>query len=332
MNGLKYSIIVIVGLLLIGCATQTLATPTATSPPSSPPPTTTATREHPTPTSIQTARIELVTIITGGDIPLSQPNDVELDRDGNLFVLDGKNNLIQVFNPAGEAILSWGGTGKEEGQFNFYSITHDASFGCLAIGPSGNVFVSDYYNHRIQVFLPTGEFLRAWKILFPVCLDVDSQENVYVIDTFKFLLHKFDAMGNLLLETGGKDSGEGDLETPYLMYVDNRDVIWVADYDRKTAMTFDPTGKFLGAYGEPGKLSGPTGIAVDGEGNFYITEWQQNRLQKFDPTGKWIWTFAEETSEDISLSGSAGVEVDRDGNIYIADYGNNRILMLRQNW
>ena len=57
---------------------------------------------------------------------------------------DTGNNRIQEFSPNGTYITSWGGQGSENGQFNSPS--------GLDIDSSGNVYVPNSVNDRIQVF------------------------------------------------------------------------------------------------------------------------------------------------------------------------------------
>jgi DNA-binding beta-propeller fold protein YncE len=59
-----------------------------------------------------------------------------------LYVVDSERDKILVFSTNGTFITEWGGTG--DGQFNNpYDLTLDSE---------GHLYVSDYYNGRIQVF------------------------------------------------------------------------------------------------------------------------------------------------------------------------------------
>jgi DNA-binding beta-propeller fold protein YncE len=56
------------------------------------------------------------------------------------------NDRIQKFDSNGNFITKWGFYGTSDGQF-------DRPEG-IAIDSSGNVYVADYWSHRIQVFAP----------------------------------------------------------------------------------------------------------------------------------------------------------------------------------
>lgn len=72
--------------------------------------------------------------------------------------------------------------------------------GGIAIGPTGDVFVSDGNNYRIQKFDSQGNFLASWSIFpsIPSRLDVDRFGNVYVPDFDFDQMWKLDSQGNVL--------------------------------------------------------------------------------------------------------------------------------------
>jgi DNA-binding beta-propeller fold protein YncE len=77
----------------------------------------------------------------------------------------------------------WGSEGTGEGQF-----IEDHG---IAVDSSGNVYVVDTRNNRIQKFSSDGTFIRAWgsegcgtdQFLIPHDIAVDSSGNVYVTDS-----------------------------------------------------------------------------------------------------------------------------------------------------
>lgn len=80
------------------------------------------------------------------------PSDVTWDRAGNTYLADGygTNNRIAKFDPDGNFVKSWGQTGSAPGQFSAVrGIASDAS---------GNIYVADAGNNRIQVFDGEGTF------------------------------------------------------------------------------------------------------------------------------------------------------------------------------
>ncbi|MGA9941283.1 MAG: hypothetical protein WBP88_04695, partial [Nitrososphaeraceae archaeon] len=89
--------------------------------------------------------------------------------------------------------------GSENGQFKYPS--------AVAIDSrSGNVYVADTENHRIQIFSPSGTYLGSWgeigtqngHFASPTGLDIDNAGNVYVADTANHRIQIFSPSGTYL--------------------------------------------------------------------------------------------------------------------------------------
>ena len=116
------------------------------------------------------------------------PTDVALSADGMLIVADGYHDRIQVFSPGGEFSHKWGGPFalNIHGPYNGWFATVTG----LAVGPRGNVFVADFYNHRIQKFAPDGAFLTSFgnrgdgagEFEYPIAVAVAGDGTVFVAD------------------------------------------------------------------------------------------------------------------------------------------------------
>ena len=123
-----------------------------------------------------------------GGPSFSYPTDVAVAPDGLVYVADGYNDRIQVLAPNGRVLRKWGGplAMNIHGPFNGWFATVTS----IAIGPKGNVFVADFYNHRIQKFAPDGTFLTSFgekgsgpgQFTYPIAVDVDREGTVYVAD------------------------------------------------------------------------------------------------------------------------------------------------------
>ena len=131
---------------------------------------------------------------------VSGPNGVAVDQDGFIYVTDthtalGGNSRVQKFDHRGRFVLAFGEHGTGPGQFagrvgprsptadSVGGLSPEGPYG-IAIGPkSGNLYVADTDNGRIQVFDRQGSFLRLFgegTIYGPRQICLDSNENVYV--------------------------------------------------------------------------------------------------------------------------------------------------------
>jgi sugar lactone lactonase YvrE len=96
-----------------------------------------------------------------GSRKLNQPNDIAIAPNGDIFVAQGHtpgargDARVLKFDKDGRFIKSWGGKGKEPGQFDVaHGITFDSK---------GLLWVMDRENQRIQVFDTNGTFVREQK-------------------------------------------------------------------------------------------------------------------------------------------------------------------------
>src|SRR5690606_19754680 len=99
-------------------------------------------------------------------------------------------------------VKSWGSYGFGGGEFyNPYGVAADGA---------GNVYVTDYNNHRVQKFNSAGVYLTQWggpgsgdgQFFYPTGVAVDGAGNVYVADYFNHRIQKFDGDGNYLGQWG----------------------------------------------------------------------------------------------------------------------------------
>ena len=88
--------------------------------------------------------------------PFNRPTDVEVALDGTLYIADGYGNArIHHFTATGNRLNSWGEPGEGPGQFRIpHSVCQDNT---------GNIYVADRENSRIQIFTPDGQYVTEWR-------------------------------------------------------------------------------------------------------------------------------------------------------------------------
>jgi DNA-binding beta-propeller fold protein YncE len=87
------------------------------------------------------------------------------------------------------------------------------------VGPDGDVYVSDSGNERVEVFSPTGAFIRRFGgpagpkggFLLPFDLVVDPQRDVYVTDDQLNVVEKYSPTGAFVWQVGGPGTTDPDL-------------------------------------------------------------------------------------------------------------------------
>jgi DNA-binding beta-propeller fold protein YncE len=288
--------------------------------------------------------VEFVWSMTGDPNPLDTPAAIALDAQGDLYVVDGGNNRIQVFDSEGQFISAWGSTGDGEGEFNFLRANGDI-IGAIALDPDGNVFVADNANRRIQKFDSQGGFLLQWgtpgpgegEFLSPVGLAVDQEGNVYVSDDGRDDVQKFDNDGRFLLRWGGPGNDDGQFNFLGGLDVDSQGNVYVADFSNHRVQKFDSDGNFLAKWGTrgqgPGQFNDPGDIAVDGRDNVFVVEFAAHspdnyRVQAFDSDGNFLMQWGSPGEGDGQFIHPFSIAADDQGNVYVSDE-TNRIQKFR---
>ena len=285
----------------------------------------------------------------------STPHGLGLDASGNIYVADTNNHRIQKFDDSGTFVSAWGwGVDTGAGE---YEVCTAASVPCragttgtgngqldsptsVAVAVSGNVYVADYLNDRIQVFNSAGTYLAQWgssgtddnQFNGPFDVALDAAGNVYVVDLFNHRIQKFDSSGTFLDKWGSSGSGDGQFSYPGGVTVDGSGDVYVADKNNHRIQRFDSSGVFVAKWGTRGAGNGqfeyPHRMAVDAAGNVYVADTRNNRVQKFGPVPSAL-VFLDKWG---TLGGAAGqfnsplrVAVDSSGNVYVADGVNYRV-------
>src|SRR5205814_6805794 len=86
---------------------------------------------------------------------------------------------------------------------------------------SGQVYVADTHNNRLQEFDASGTFLTCWgseraggEFTDTRGVAIDGSGNVYVADAETNRIQKFDASGTFLATWGNCDAGDGEFFYP----------------------------------------------------------------------------------------------------------------------
>src|SRR6185295_19075734 len=124
-----------------------------------------------------------------GDGQFTTPTGIAADCSGNVYVADKDASRVQWFDSSGTFLGRWGANGGDgtggsgDGEFaNAFGIAADCS---------GNVYVVDGGNDRIQKFTSAGAYVAQWggpgsgdgEFDGPWGVSADCAGNVYVADT-----------------------------------------------------------------------------------------------------------------------------------------------------
>ncbi len=178
---------------------------------------------------------------------------------------------------------------------------------------------------------------------FPKDLALDSQGNVYVVDSQNNRIQKLDSEGNLITAWGSFGQEPGQFSEPWGIAVDSDGFVYVADTWNHRIQRFTSDGDLVTYWGvfqdmggelaEPqGTFYGPRDIAVDPDGNLYVTDTGNKRVQKFDPDGNPLGQWGGAGSDPGQFLEPVGIAIDQQGNIYVADTWNQRVQVFDEDF
>jgi streptogramin lyase len=228
----------------------------------------------------------------------------------------------QQAGPAGQAykvVGTWGKIGTANGQFS-------SGVRGVAVDKSGNVFVADTDNHRVEVFTRTGGFVRTWGSngtgngQFSVARDIALAPDgtVWVADQQNQRLQQFSADGAFLGSIAIPPS-----ELPRGIAVDATGAVFAATEDGgvsgfrkyvKGASGWEESGGVFGSGPDPA-----VDIEASPDGSVYYLTATHPRVRHFSADGQPLGGFA--LPQD-----TAGIGTDLDCNIWAGDFANRRIV------
>jgi DNA-binding beta-propeller fold protein YncE len=276
-------------------------------------------------------------------LPLADPVRVALDPDGNIWVTDGRNSRFQIFAPDGTFLEAWGESGSGPGHFDFVDPSMFGGYGggSMAFDATGNLYVLDSGNYRVQKFGPDRTFLAAWgskgtgdgQFMAPTDRAIDDEGRVYVTDegAGRDDVQVFDSDGQFLSTWG--DTDQGWLPQPSGVTIDADGNLWIAHFNSNRVQHHAPDGTLLATVGEygtgPGQFLSPNDVAVDEQGRLYVADWGGSQIQVFDAAGNFLALWGEFGSEEGQLNGPNIAVPDGLGNVYVAEDGNDRVQKFR---
>jgi len=185
-------------------------------------------------------------------IDFCHPTALDIDPNGNIFVVDGGCNptVYAVFLNNGVLQLRAAFTSSvESGPLNI-------PLGIALDDATAMIYVADSNNHRIVQLHFTGSafaFVRTW---------------------------------------GEPGSGPGQLNQPWNILVGQDGFLYVSDRGNHRIQKFDKTGTWLASYGAigigPGDWLNPTGLVIDDQGILHVADEGLGRIQRLAPVSNTV--------------------------------------------
>jgi DNA-binding beta-propeller fold protein YncE len=258
------------------------------------------------------------------------PTDINVDRNGNVYIADTGSGLIHTFNELGNYESSIG---------NFENLLG------IDVDKNGIIYGVDSYKGIVKAYDQEG--MNVFKIDLPkefakrkeynfkkyglVDVSVDDETGlIYIVDNYNNHVYKFDKESKLhgvFLEKGLE---EGKIYFPTFSYIDKLGNFILADTMNQRISIFnskkmEPMIIFGRAGNKLGTFIRPKGVACDKNGNIFVADSFTNSIQVFSPEGDFKYILGDGLGSPLDIVAPNGIFVDNNDKVYVVEKLINRI-------
>jgi len=200
-----------------------------------------------------------------GEGALSQPLNISVDADGNLYVADVGRNQVVIYNKDGGYMSAIGKMDELKPRD--------------VVADQDRIYVADLQKHGVRVYdkqshnwlfdIPHTQDAtnHARAIFTPTNLAMDKKGRLYVSDTGAFRVQVYDRDGNYLRSVGEMGDSLGQFARVKGVAVDHDCRLYAVDAMSRVVQVFDESGKMLTWFAQPGEASLvqtlPAKVAID---------------------------------------------------------------------
>ena len=269
-----------------------------------------------------------VNIISG----LNRPSGVVISKNEDIVVAECYANRITILNKEGMKVTSFGTKGTKEGQFTYphgVAISHDGhilvtdehrlqklTFEGDCVKSVGS---SKTGNGRLQFDDPRG--ITVHPTTGQIFIADTNNHRIQVLNKDLTYSHSF----------GKKGSSPEQFKYPCDVTFDNEGYLYVVDYSNHCIKKFTSTEQYISTFSSrgsnPGQIKDPSSIIIDNN-LLYVSELGNNRISIFDTNGCFVYCFGERGRREGDFRSPYGITVDSLGNLYVSDFGNDRLVVL----
>lgn len=217
-----------------------------------------------------------------------RPSDVFIDSADMIYVTEYGNARIQQFDFYGNFIREY--KNITEGDPAIIKAPSG-----ICVNGDNTIFVSDIMLDAVKIFdenfiwkMNKGSLIQSSQIGVVLGIDLDSNENIYVLDSgIERRILKFNKAGELL----GKFII--DYYGSYIsLAISRSDAVYVCETYEKKIKKYDSAGNFLLEWGGEGsgdtEFQYPFNLTIDSDENVYIIDDGNNSIRKYDRNGLFL--------------------------------------------
>jgi DNA-binding beta-propeller fold protein YncE len=166
----------------------------------------------------------------------------------------------------------------------------------------------------------------------PQAVSVDPSGNIYIADTGNNRVQKFDSSGRFLTQIGGFGWGPEQFNEPVSLWAENGLDVFVADYDNQRISRFDRDLHFIGSllssesWPEALSFGFPLDVSFSSQSELYCLDGENRRVLKLDVQGIPQISFGGVDSGEGRLIAPRRLRIDHAGRVYVSDEEGGRVL------
>ncbi len=248
------------------------------------------------------------------------------------FVADTGNHRIQIFNETGDHYLTFGTFGESSGQLDQPSgIAVNKTHILVSDTNNHRLQLFDHFGNSEQIIGSMGNL--PGQFLMPTGIAFDESGNIYVSDTNNKRIQKLNSNGIFLNEIKSSINSKYDgYLNKILLSIPNLhadaieyfppDIFFIGDWtlQNKKIFKLNTGGGNIVEFDIENLVGDPKNIAVNNDGDIFITDKENDKIVILNDSGELIDTFMLDfTPEGISADGN---------NIIVSNWNNEEIITL----
>ena len=160
-----------------------------------------------------------------------KPYGITTSPDGHIYVGDGANGCVCVFDVNGKFLFSFGSHGSGDECFNWP--------GDLCFASDGSLYITDLDNSRICVYDKDVKFIRKFTTTYkPTCIDVTDCGHLIVTLFGSDKVMIYTTGGDFVYVFGERGIELGQFRDPTGVSVDSDGLIYIADCNNNRIQVF----------------------------------------------------------------------------------------------
>ena len=283
---------------------------------------------------------------TFGKGTLNEPRQVSVAPNSDVFVMDARNHRVDVFDPSGDLLTSFGGLGTGPGQFT------DDPRGVDISSDGTMAFVTNSGGLRIEAFnlqMANGQYSGASfaytipsgtgnnQFVGPRGITVTADNHILLTDEWGFNLHEYSFTPGTNSYTSTWDSTPmppplPGVNTPRGVTMAPDGQIYITDYWNQRIEYMNTDGSDAAAFGFRGSLTtkGALNFAwasaiQPSTGDVFVANRESNDIEVFSATGGYITQWGKKGTANGDFNFPQGIAFAPDGTLYVSDSTNGRI-------